>query len=166
MKKYLALAAAVACFAAPQVFAQTCTAPAAFDSPASAPTASGDTCAASDEVSAYCVLQDSAGKPDVIYQITLPATDAPSRTATSISITGAGTGYTPTIYLYSDACASANSCVASGQAGSPMDITSVGAGTYFLAATASQVDASGACGTYTITANGTLPVELKNFTVN
>lgn len=157
----ISLAVLAVAFTVP-TFAQTCGTPLAFNTPAGGPTASGDTCTANDEVAAYCVFQDSAGKPDVIYQAAIDA----SKTATQITITGSGTGFTPTIYLYSDACASANACVQTGEQGSPMDISAVGAGTYYLSATASQVDASGACGTFTITANGTLPVKLQNFSVN
>lgn len=150
--------------ASPAAFAQTCASPAAFNTPAAGPTASGDTCAATDLVSLYCGAQDSVNKPDVIYSLTLAAAGA-SRTATSISITGAGTGFTPTIFLYTGACATGDGCQAQGETGFPMDLTSVGAGTYLLAVSASQVDGSGACGTYTITANGTLPVSLQEFSV-
>lgn len=150
--------------AAPAAFAQTCGSAIPFNTPASGPTASGTTCGAADPVALYCGAQDSVNKPEIIYSVNLAAA-GPGRTATSITITGAGAGFTPTIFLYTAACATGDGCVQTGEAGFPMDLTTVGAGTYTLAVSASPVDAANACGTYTITANGTLPVQLKNFSV-
>jgi hypothetical protein len=162
MKKTLISLAILA--VSPAAFAQTCGSPIPFNTPAGGPTASGDTCTATDVVSLYCGAQDSVNKPDVIYSVNLAAAGA-SRTATSITISGAGAGFTPTIFLYTAACATGDGCQQTGEAGFPLDLTTVGAGTYTLAVSASQVDGPNACGTYTITANGTLPVSLKNFSV-
>lgn len=46
-----------------------------------------------------------------------------------------------------------------------MDLTSVGAGVYNLAVSASTIDPANACGNYSIITNGTLPVELKSFSI-
>ncbi len=162
MKKTLICVAIL--MAAPSAFAQTCGSAIPFNTPANGPTASGNTCTATDAVSLYCGAQDSVNKPEVIYSVNLAAAGA-SRTATSITIAGAGAGFTPTIFLYTGACATGDGCQQTGETGFPMDLTSVGAGAYTLAVSASQVDAGGACGTYTITANGTLPVSLTNFSV-
>lgn len=150
--------------ATPAAFAQTCGSAIPFNTPTSGPTASGTTCTATDAVTLYCGTQDSTGKPEVIYSVNLAAAGA-SRTATSITISGAGAGFNPSLYLYTGACATGDGCQQTGEVGFPMDLTTVGAGTYTLAVGASQIDSSGACGTYTVTANGTLPVTLKNFSV-
>lgn len=160
------------CFAlalvAPAAFAQTCTpgpnGPIAFNTPAAGPSASGTTCGGVDSVALYCGGQDSSGRPEVIYTVALAAA-GPERTATSITITGSGAGFTPSTYLYTGGCITGDGCVQTGEAGFDLDLTTVGPGNYTLAVSASQVDAAGACGTYTITANGTLPVSLTDFSI-
>lgn len=144
--------------------AQTCASPTPFNSPSSGPTASGDTCAASDQTVQYCGGFNSSGKNDVVYQIQL----GPSRTATQISISGGAAGFTPTLFMYSDACVQADNCVATGDTSTPADISagSVPNGTYLFAITSANADSAGSCGSYTITANGTLPVKLQNFSIN
>lgn len=162
----VALASAIASFGYAGVLsAQTCASPTPYNTPISGPTASGTTCGASDEVNLFCGGINSSGKPDVVFQVSL----GPSRTATQITVSDGGSptsGYTPTLIMYSDACATANSCVATGDTSTPADITSVADGTYFLTMTAGNSDASGACGSFAITANGTLPVKLQNFSIN
>ncbi len=147
---------------AASVGAQTCASPSAFNTPPTGPTDTGTTCGASDEVVLFCGSLDSSGKNDIIYQINV----GPSKTATNITISGGAAGFTPTLFIYSDACNTANSCVATGDTATPADLSGVGTGTYFMALTAGSAEASGACGGYTITANGTLPVELKGFSVD
>jgi len=122
-----------------------------------------DLCAGSDSVALYCSFLDSAGKNDGIYQINLAA----GFTATSISVSGAAAGFNPVVYLYSAACATGDSCAASGDSGTPLSLTTpaVPPGAYFLSVTAAAADASGACGTTTMTTNGTFPVSLQNFSV-
>ena len=39
-------------------------------------------------------------------------------------------------------------------------------GQYYLIVTGADFDAPGACGTFTMSTNGTLPVTLQNFTVS
>ena len=143
-------------------FAQTCAAPGSWNPDASGqPSVTVDLCAGSDSVALFCQFLDSAGKNDGIYQITLSG----AYTATTISVSGGTATFNPVTYLYSDACTTANSCVQSGDAGTPIPLAGTAAGTYFLAVTAAPSDGAGACGQPTMTTNGTFPVSLQNFSV-
>lgn len=166
MQKILKAAiAAASMLVSGAVFAQTCATPSSWNPDAAGnPVQNGTTCGAADSVSAFCVFLDSAGKPDVVYQITLAA-PGPSRTATSITIGGGAAGFTPNAFLYSDACATADACAQSGDPSSAIALGGVGAGTYFLTVSAAAAEASGACGAFSLTTNGTFPVSLQNFSV-
>jgi hypothetical protein len=142
--------------------AQTCAAPGSWNPDATgAPPVNADLCVLPDSVSLYCDFLDSAGKNDAIYQLTLP----PAFTNTSISISGGAAGFNPVIFLYTGTCANGNNCVQSGDTNNPLPLTGVTPGTYFLAATAAPSDATGACGTITMTTNA-VPVELQSFEVD
>lgn len=143
-------------------FAQTCGTPGSWNPDTSGqPNVTTDLCAGSDSVALFCQFLDSAGKNDGIYQITLAA----GFTATSISVSGGTASFNPVTYLYSDACTTANSCVQSGDATTPLPLTGTAPGTYFLAVTAAPADGAGACGTTIMSTNGTFPVSLQNFSV-
>jgi len=143
-------------------FAQTCGAPGSWNPDATgAPPVVTDLCAGSDSVALYCSFLASAGKNDGIYQINLVA----GYTATTISVSGAAAGFNPVVYLYTAACATGDGCVQSGDSGTPIPLAGSAAGAYFLAVTAAASDATGACGTTTMTTNGTFPVSLQNFSV-
>jgi len=167
MQMMFKTAIAAACMlASGMVFGQTCASPSSWTPDvAGAPPQSGTTCGAADAVSLYCGLLDSASKPDVIYQITLAAV-GPNRTASSIIVGGGAAGFTPNAFLYSDACAQADACAETGDPLLPLPLTGVAAGTYFLAVSATSVDGPNACGTYTLTTQGTFPVALQNFSVD
>jgi hypothetical protein len=166
MRNILKLAFATAgVLAGGAAFAQTCASPSTWTPDAAgAPVQSGTTCGGTDSVSLFCGALDSAGKPDVVYRVTLAAA-GPQRTATSITIAGGGAGFTPTMNMYSDACNTADACVQNGDPTSPVPLAGVGAGTYFLTVSATAFDASGACGAFTMSTNGTFPVSLQNFSV-
>jgi hypothetical protein len=143
-------------------FAQTCAAPGSWTPDATgAPPINVDLCAGSDSVALFCQFLDSSGKNDGIYQITFAA----GFTATSISVSGGTATFNPVTYLYSDTCTTANACVQSGDAGTPLPLAGTAPGTYFLAVTAAASDGAGACGQPTMTTNGTFPVSLQNFSV-
>lgn len=147
------------------VFAQTCASPATWTPDATgAPVQNGTTCGGEDSVSLYCGALDSAGKPDTVYRLTFAAA-GPQRTATQIAVAGGAAGFTPVAVLYSDGCATADACTQSGDPTAPLPLASVPAGTYFLAVSAASFEAAGACGAFTLTANGTFPVSLQNFSV-
>ena len=143
--------------------AQTCAAPGGWHPDTTgAPPILADTCALPDSVALYCDFLDSAGKNDAIYQITY----APGFTSTSISISGAVAGFNPVIFLYSGACAVGNNCAASGDTHNPLQVAGLPPATYFLGASAAPADATGACGTITMTTNGYIPVELQSFYID
>jgi hypothetical protein len=135
---------------------------------------SGNTCTdgagstpTANEVSAFCGGgQVTAGQPQEIYTVVLSAPGTGGR-ATQISITGGSATFTPTVYLYTGTCANGGGCVATGTAAVPADISAVAAGTYLMAVGGSQLDPNDAtaCGAFTISANGTLPVKLQSFSV-
>jgi hypothetical protein len=143
-------------------FAQTCAAPGSWTPDASgSPSVQTDLCAGSDSVALFCQFLDSSGKNDGIYQITLSG----AYTATQITVSGAAAGFNPITVLYSDACATANSCVQTGDSTTPLALAGTAAGTYFLAVSAAPSDGAGACGQPTMATNGTFPVSLQNFSV-
>lgn len=166
MRNMVKTAITVACLVVSgSALAQTCASPSTWNPDAAgAPAQTGTTCGGTDSVSLYCTALDSALKNDVVYQITLAAA-GPSRTATQITIGGGAAGFTPVIFLYSDACIVADACVQTGDPGTPMPLASVPGGTYYLAVSAAPAEASGACGPYTMATNGTFPVSLQNFSV-
>ena len=109
----------------------------------------------------YCGALDSSGKNDGIYQITLAA----GFTATSISVSGAAAGFNPLLVMYTAGCATGDGCFQTGDAANPLPLAGALPGSYFLSTTAVATDAAGACGTTTMTTNGTFPVSLQNFSV-
>ncbi|QBB71364.1 hypothetical protein ELE36_13935 [Pseudolysobacter antarcticus] len=153
----------------------TCAAPDTTTLVGPTPTASGTTCGNGNQVDAFCGgAQVVSNQPQVIYQITLSAPGTGGR-ATSIAFTGATANtatWHPTMYLYSGTCLNGGGCVQTGVVGAGgANITTVAAGTYFLAVGGSQIDATdaaggaAACGAFQIGANGTLPVALQSFSV-
>ena len=159
------LAITAACIMASPLLAtaQTCAAPGGwYPDTTGAPPINADICALPDSVALYCDFLDSAGKNDAIYQITY----ALGFTSTTISISGSAAGFNPVIFLYTGACATASNCVASGDVKNPLPLTGVQPGTYFLGASAAPSDATGACGTITMTTNGYIPVELQSFYID
>ena len=139
MRNVLMLAfATAAALVSGSVLAQTCASPLTWNPDAGGnPIQNGTTCGGTDSVSLFCGALDSAGKPDVVYKVTLAAPGA-SRTATSITISGGGAGFTPTMNMYSDACNTADACAQNGDPVSPLPLAGVPAGTYFLTVSATS----------------------------
>jgi len=164
--KSIALAVLVsASVCAGELYAQTCASPIPFRVPPGGDTATANLCAGTDSVALYCGGLDSAAKNDAIYTVNLPAPGSENRTFTSIVITGSG--FTPVIYMYAGACTSGDSCVASGDAQTPIvNDPNIGAGNYFIAVSAAASDAAGACGQYTLSADGNVPVQLQSFSID
>jgi len=164
MKRNLLLVSLSAAFAlaSASAFAQTCASPVQWQPPAGGDSKTGTLCGGTDSVALYCGGLDSAGKNDAIYQSTFAANG--SRTFNNITLTG--TGFTPVMYVYSGGCATGDGCLGSGDASTPIpNDASIGAGTFFIAVTAAASDAAGACGQYTIAADGTFPVTVQSFSV-
>lgn len=162
--KSMALAVlASVCVSATAAQAQTCASPVALQVPSDGSSRAGTLCGGVDSVALYCGGLDSAGKNDAIYTVNFAAPG--SRSFSSITLTG--TGFTPVMYLYSGACASGDSCIASGDAQTPIpNSSSIAAGTYFLAVSAAASDAVGACGVYTLAVDGNVPVQLQSFSID
>lgn len=143
--------------------AQTCASPATWTPGRwghSTPSIVADLCKAGDAVALYCDFLDSAGKNDAIWRLDWTA----SASATQVIVAGTSAGFNPVVFLYTGTCAGGSGCVASGDAASPLPLAGFLPGTYFLAATAAPSDATGACGTVTLTTDG-LPVQLRSFTI-
>lgn len=164
MRKTIIATAALLCFTGMNVaMAQTCAAPGSWQpNEAGDPVVTGDTCAgSSDSVALYCGSLNSTGKNDAVYQVNF----ANPHTATTVTLAGGAAGFDPVAFLYSGGCATGDGCVASGDAGTAMEVTAVNPGTYFLAVSAAPPNAAGACGGFTLTANGTFPVSLQSFSI-
>ncbi len=163
MRKTICLALlAAGIFSTGAAFAQTCTAPGAWTPSADGtPPLAPNLCTGSDSVAQYCDILDSSGKNDAVYQVTFAA----GYTAQTIIVGGAGAGFNPVAYLYTAGCTTGSGCVQTGDPSAAMPLTGLAPGNYFLAVSAASSDAAGACGTPSLTTNGTFPVALQNFSV-
>lgn len=151
-------------------FGQSCVADGAFSDATTS--ASGDMCAdASDQLAASCSNGTTfAAGPDVIYEVPLGATSSAVFSAT-------GTGFTAYLGLMASTCNSNSTCngyeaiaSGSGAAATLASTSGLAAGTYYLVLTdiIATIDCSTA-GTvipFDVSYAGTLPVELKNFSIN
>ena len=138
-------------------------------------TDSGDTCAATqtNSVTTYggtCTLPFPYGGPEHIYQVTYGTGNS---VGYSMSLTGS-LGDLALFLVSGTTCGNGTTCVVNSQ-----DAIGPGAGPELIAAAARPVgpyflyidsyydlSTPGACGTYTLSATGTLPVELIQFDVN
>ena len=145
--------------------AQTCASPATWNPDTSGvPVLSGTTCGPGNETGIISVCQGGFGAPAAAYiaQINVAA----AGTYTNITFTN-GAGYSLAAFVVptSSGCNTDANCTASGDAGSPMLHGDTPPGSYYLIITGADFDPAGACGTFTATANGTLPVTLQSFSV-
>lgn len=142
--------------------AQTCAAPGAWQPDASgSPTVSGTTCGGDTTAPGYCAGNLDAPGPAYVIQSNFAA----SRTFTTLSLTG-GAGYDAVMYVEST-CGTNGACTATGDStGGTIPSTDIPDGTFFIVISAATFDAPGACGTFTITSNGSFPVMLQDFTVS
>ncbi|MEP6605876.1 MAG: hypothetical protein ABJA60_07130 [Nitrosospira sp.] len=175
MKKVLIASLLAVC--APAAFAQTCTAPAGPANSGNVPftTPAIDTCTAGDSTSfgsSICGGQVMQNQPVAIVQV-----DAGATNAFTVNVATTTAGFDPAVYLIGPgACGPATACADSNDANGPgatESLPSVGAtltvaaGTYYLAVgTTNSGPGIVGCGSVTITVNPTLPVELKNFSID
>ena len=141
-----------------------------FTIPAPVTDLPGDSCGFTDTVNSYggtCTLPFSYGGEDVVYEVTLGASNS---VAFILDLTGSAGDLA--LFLIGT-CGDGTSCVANsndsiGPGAGPETIaeTSYPAGTYY-AMVDSYYDAglTGSCGVYSLTAQPTFPVELINFSV-
>ena len=140
--------------------AQTCTAPQTWQPPPAGDTMTGSTCGGDTTASAYCGGQFAAPGPAFIVQ----GTFAPSRTFTAInSIASPGWDLMMYVSAVSAGCGTNAPCVASGVSVASDEIPD---GDYFIVVTAASFDANGQCGTFTLTSDGSFPVELQGFSID
>jgi len=151
--------------------AQTCATPRSFLNPGTAPTSSDSTC-----TTGTAVLGDICGaffenpSPDIIYQFSINPAGPNGYTASTITISTTTAAYNPLLALLGpggncDANASCTRTAAGLGAGvaEALDVAGLAAGSYYLIVSG---EGNSNCGEFTITANGSLPVQLKNFAID
>lgn len=152
--------------------AQTCASPDTSWHPDTLgmPTLSGSTCLHETGLISACESTFGAPKEAYVAQINTSA----AGTFTTIAVSG-GPAFAATLYAVNTTSSPTpcNSSVAGGDTGHCQTSSSVSIthanlppASYFLIVTGADFDTAGACDTFTLTANGTLPVTLQNFTVS
>lgn len=132
--------------------------------PGGVPALTGTTCGHESGIISVC--QGAGGAPGQAYvvgNLTVTA-DAPF---TQIHFIG-GAGYTISAYLVPQAsgCNADAACTTVGDGSTDMLHTDIPPGTYFLIITGADFDSPGACGPFTVTADGPLPVTLQEFSID
>lgn len=143
--------------------AQTCASPFAWQPPPAGETIGGTTCGQeSNNGGGFCGGNFGAPGPAYVIQSTFAA----GRTATTIDITN-NVGFGGAVYVtpVASGCGVNANCVATGSPGSPVALSFVPNGDFFVIVTGVDFDANGACGTFNLTADGTFPVTLQDFSV-
>lgn len=133
------------------------------------PTLSGNTCDASSETGILSLCEAAQDAHGHAYVLTVPS--AALGSYTTISLTNSGfTGYIAVVDVTAaGACNGSGDtghCVTAGDISTPIQHVNVPDANYYLIVSNSGVDSPAACGPFTLTANGTLPVKLQNFTVS
>jgi hypothetical protein len=154
-------AAAVGLFSA-SAGAQTCASPFVWQTDlAGAPPVNDTTCGHETGIAGLC---NATNAPSAAYvaQVNITA----GGTFTDITFTG-GAGYTIATGLVplASGCGD-HPCTTVGDGTTHMLHGDIPPGQYYLIVTGADFDAPGSCGTFTMSANGTLPVTLQNFTVS
>jgi hypothetical protein len=165
----LALACVAGLGVSGSLFAQTCGAGtyAAFSSAA----ASTNLCSGTNFVSKYCVFTNNASE-DLAFSFT----PAVGFTATTITLTNISGGWTPEVVLQTT-CGSISECLATSvgttTAGSTATLTladsstPVAAGTqFFVLVTNTGASVCPTAETFSLAANGSLPVKLSSFSID
>ena len=144
--------------------AQTCAAPTPWQPDATgAPPLSGSTCGAETGLTQYC--SSSGDLPDTAFVASINV--AAEGTFTALDFTG-GAGYTLTAYVVAQSagCVDNFTCTTSGDADANILHDDIAPGQYFLIISGADFDPNGACGDFTVTADGSLPVSLQDFTIS
>jgi len=153
--------------------AQSCSAPITTWHPntAGTPSFTANTCDPGMETGIVSVCQNAnqAAGHAAVFQFTPQA----SGTFTTITISGVS-GFTAYVAVVPTSATGAcngggdtGACVTSGDTATPLQHALIPNGVpYYLIVSNSNLDPSTACGPFTLTANGTLPVSLTNFTVS
>lgn len=137
------------------------------------PSINGDTCAAGTETGLVSLCSNAQAAAGHAYVLTF--TPTASGTFSTITLSGVVgfTGYMAVVptaatgACNSDMGGDTGACVTSGDNATPIQHALVSNGTpYYLIVSNSGLDPATACGTFTLTADGSLPVSLVNFTVS
>ena len=162
--KCMKFAAALSmCLAMGQAFAaQDCTTPTALTQ---AGVSGVNSCNETNTVPSFCVFNTNPS-PDVIFSFTLGA----GFTATAITLTNSTAGFTPQLVLQ-QACGSTSDCTDIGAAAAAggnatLTLTGKAPGAYFLAVGGASTSVATDCGTFALSVDGTLPVQLQKFSVD
>ena len=158
MKTALIALAAVTCFGlSAQAFAQTCASPLPITSGGTPNgTRSGDLCTATNTLPGYGGIPSAQN--EVIYSFVAQSANA--------TISLAANTYGATVVLMPSPCSSSTDIIAAGNAATPMAVNTLTNGaTYYVIVTADPSGPPNACGPYTATVAGTLPVSLQGFSV-
>lgn len=136
--------------------AQTCASPLPIQSDSAV---SGDTCTASNTLPTY------GGTPspqsEIIYSFVAQGANA------SISLAHTGAPFGATMFVMPSPCSLATDPIALGDFTTPMAVNGLTDGaTYYVIITADPGGPNAACGPFTATVTGTLPVELQSFSVD
>ena len=146
--------------------AQTCASPLTPSAPPQS--GSGDLCAggATNDLGTLCGLFPAPAN-DSIYRFNIDGT----RDATTITVTNNTPAWDVAAYVLSGTCGGGACLDAVDNAGvganESVAVGSLTNGTYYLVITTSPTNgASAACGAFSWAANGRLPVQLQNFSIN
>lgn len=158
MKTALIALAAVTCLGlSAQAFAQTCASPLPITSGGTPNgTRSGNLCTATNTLPGYGGVPSP--QAEVVYSFVAQSANA--------TITVAMNSFGGTVVLMPSPCSSSTDITAAGNAGNPMVVSGLTNGaTYYVIMTADPGGPPAACGPYTLTVAGTLPVSLQGFSV-
>lgn len=143
--------------------AQTCEAPFAWQPPTTGDTISATTCGQEDENGGgFCGGNFGAPGPAYVIQSTFDGT----RTFNNVTISDVA-GFGGAVYMSSVAngCGANAACGPTGSPGAPIPTADVQDGSWFIIVTAADFDGVGACGTFTLTSDGSFPVTLQDFSI-
>jgi len=142
--------------------AQQCATPFAWQPDATGtPTVGGDSCTGeTSNGGGFCGGTFDAPGPAYVIQSTFAA----AGTYNNVTISNA-TGFTPALYV-SASCGTNGACIATGDGANPLPNSAIpDTGSFYIIVTAASFDPTGACGTFTLTSDGSFPVQLQSFTV-
>lgn len=143
--------------------AQTCADTFGWQPPPTGDTISNTTCGQeTNNGGGFCGGNFGAPGPAFVIQSEFTA----GRTFGSISITDVA-GFGGAVYMtrVADGCGVAAGCGPTGGPGSDILTADVPDGEWFIIVTAADFDSPDACGTFTLTADGSFPVTLQDFSI-
>lgn len=144
--------------------AQSCASPLGASAPPQG--GAGNTCTSANDIGTFCGLFPSPDN-DVVFRFVIDAT----KTANNIAITNSTANWNLRAFILQGSCGVAATCADSvdstGEGGNEnFNIAALGNGTYFLVVNTSGDASTANCGSYTWQADGRLPVQLKNFSID